>query len=51
MTDNKLSYCGICGKPLTDDSGKYILKNNIGNKIIVCSECFQKKVNEKGEVK
>jgi len=52
MNDN-LSYCGLCGKTLTDDSGKYVVRNNIGNKIIVCFNCFQKRVNEnnKGESK
>jgi hypothetical protein len=49
MEKQNLQYCGICVKPLDTDSGKYVVKNNIGNKIIVCFDCFNKRI--KGESK
>jgi len=49
MKNQNLQYCGICGKPLTDDSGNHFVRNNIGNKIKVCFDCFNKRI--KGEVK
>jgi len=48
---NNFSYCGLCLKQIDTGSGKYIVRNNLGNKIKVCQDCFARRVNEKGEVK